>query len=224
MKTQKSILMKLHLGCGQYYLEGYTNIDYPSTEHTVMANKMKVDRYADLTSLNFPLASVEEIRLHHVFEHFSRAVACALLTSWNSWLTIGGKIRIEVPDFEKTGKVALSRFSSDREKGIALRHIFGSQEAHWAIHFEGYTPASLKKMLSAFGFKPIEVVKNSHAGTYNIDITAVKEKNLTTDEAYKAAEKYLSNYMVADVESERFMLGVWLTDFQNQLKKTIASN
>lgn len=216
--------MKLHLGCGQYYLEGYTNIDYPSTEHTVMANKMKVDQYADLTSLRFPSQSVEEIRLHHVFEHFSRAVACALLVSWSSWLKVGGKLRIEVPDFEKTGKVALSRFSSEREKGIALRHIFGSQEAHWAIHFEGYSPASLKRMLSTFGFKPVEVKKNSHAGTYNIDITAVKERNLSTEDALKAAKTHLSNYMVDDAASEQVMLDVWLNNFQDQLKKTIASN
>lgn len=215
--------MKLHLGCGQYYLEGYTNIDYPSSEHTVMSG-LKADQYTDLTTLRYAPQSIDEVRLHHVFEHFSRATACALLVSWNSWLTKGGKVRIEVPDFEKTGKVALSRFSSARAKGIALRHIFGSQEAHWAIHFEGYTPASLKNMLKTFGFKPTEVKKNSHSGTYNIDITATKEKSLSPEEADKAAEHYLRNYMVADVDSERHMLQVWLNEFKNQLKKSIALN
>jgi len=210
--------MKLHLGCGQYYLEGYTNIDYPSSDHTVNAG-LKADLYTDLTTLDYPAHSIEEVRLHHVFEHFSRAVACALLVTWNSWLKMGGKIRIEVPDFQKTGRVALSPFSSKKAKGVALRHIFGSQEAHWAIHFEGYTPSSLKSMLSAFGFKPIITQKNSHSGTYNIDITAEKVKNLTTEEALKAATSYLSDYMVADVESERHMLGVWIQDYTNQLKK-----
>lgn len=215
--------MKLHLGCGQYYLEGYVNIDYPSTDHTVMTG-LKADQYSDLTSLRYPNQSIDEIRLHHVFEHFSRAIACALLAGWNSWLKTGGHLRIEVPDFEKTGKVALSRFSSEREKGIALRHIFGSQEAHWAIHFEGYTPSSLKNMMKLFGFNPVDVKKNSHSGTYNIDITAEKVKNLSTEEANRAAEKYLRNYMVADVESEQQMLQVWLNDYANQLKKTIALN
>lgn len=45
--------MKLHLGCGQYYLEGYKNIDYHSTDYTVNAG-LKADQYTDLTTLSFP--------------------------------------------------------------------------------------------------------------------------------------------------------------------------
>lgn len=63
--------LKLHLGCGEVYLDGYRNIDYPPSEHTVQT-QTKVDEYADiLRELVYPRASIEEVRLHHVFEHFT---------------------------------------------------------------------------------------------------------------------------------------------------------
>ena len=85
--------MKLHLGCGQRYFEGYVNIDYPQSEHTVQ-QKSVADQFANLMELRYRKGTIDEVRLHHVFEHFPRATACALLASWNSWLKIGGILRI----------------------------------------------------------------------------------------------------------------------------------
>ena len=79
---------KLHLGCGQRYLEGYVNIDFPAAEHTVQEQSV-ADRHADLLCLSYPAGSIDEIRLHHVFEHFDRHTACALMASWQSWLKVG---------------------------------------------------------------------------------------------------------------------------------------
>lgn len=213
--------MKLHLGCGQRHFEGYVNIDYPLSEHSVQQTSI-ADEYANLLELRYKPGSIEEVRLHHVFEHFPRAVACALLYSWNTWLKKSGTLRIEVPDFEKTGKVALSRFSSKKAKAVALRHIFGSQEAHWAVHFEGYTPSSLTEVMQLYGFKVSEVKKNSHLGTYNIDISAIKIKDLSITEALHVTKTHLGGYLVADVESERLMLDIWMKDYEKQVQQTVA--
>jgi hypothetical protein len=78
--------MKLHLGCGQVYLKGYVNIDYPSSEHTVQ-HKSVADRLTDISQLTFPTSSVEEVRLHHVFEHFRRPQISARVACWNGWAT-----------------------------------------------------------------------------------------------------------------------------------------
>ena len=213
--------MKLHLGCGQRHFEGYVNIDYPLSEHSVQQTSI-ADEYANLLELRYKPNSIEEVRLHHVFEHFPRAVASALLYSWSTWLKKGGTLRIEVPDFEKTGKVALSRFSSKKAKAVAMRHIFGSQEAHWAVHFEGYTPASLSNVMELYGFKVSEVKKNSHLGTYNIDVIATKVKDLSTAEAASITRNYLNGYLVAEVESEKLMLDIWMSDYEKQVKNTVA--
>ncbi len=214
--------MKLHLGCGQRYLEGYVNIDYPLTEHSVQ-QKSVADELADLKELRYKSGSVDEVRLHHVFEHFSRATACAFLAGWNSWLKQGGTVRIEVPDFEKTGKVALSKWSSLKEKSVAIRHIFGSQEAHWAVHYQGYTPTSLSAFVKQFGYKAEGINKNSHLGTYNIEIIASKAKAISKDDFLKITADYLSNFLVDFSESEKLMLETWIQEYKMQVDKTFAT-
>lgn len=95
--------MKLHLGCGQRYFEGYVNIDYPLTEHSVQQTSV-ADELHNLFDLRYKKETIDEVRLHHVFEHFSRAQACAMLAAWNSWLKPGGIVHIEVPDFDRTAR------------------------------------------------------------------------------------------------------------------------
>jgi len=215
--------MKLHLGCGQRYFEGYVNIDYPLTEHSVQQTSV-ADEFANLLELKYAVATVDEVRLHHVFEHFSRATASAMLSGWNSWLKKGGIVHIEVPDFEKTGKVALGRFTNKKAKAVALRHIFGSQEAHWALHFEGYTPASLSAFIELYGFRTKEILKNNHLGTYNVEVIAEKVRDLTKAECDKLTETRLRDYMVADVDSERILLKTWMDDYRAQVEKTFSVN
>lgn len=210
--------MKLHLGCGQRYLAGYVNVDFPPASHTVQENNI-ADLHADILSLNYPPGTVEEVRLHHVFEHFPRPVACALLAAWYSWLKPGGKIHIEVPDLHKTARVMLSPFKSLKSQAVAERHIFGSHEASWAVHCEGYTPAMLKKFVESFGFKVIKIMKNNWRGIYNFELIAEKnEKKLTVEQFEAITEIFLKNFLVDYSESEIKLLKVWLDLYNKQVK------
>src|SRR6185369_2221030 len=114
--------MKLHLGCGQRYLDGYINIDFPSSSHSIQETSV-ADLHADILSLHYPEKSVEEIRSHHVFEHFPRPIACALLAGWYLWLKEGGLLRIEVPDFRRTAQRLLNPFLSFKKRAVAERHL-----------------------------------------------------------------------------------------------------
>ncbi len=90
--------LRLHLGAGETLLPEYVNVDYSSEHHNVMS--VRPDFAADITRLAFPQKSVDEVRLHHVFEHFNRIVALGLLIRWYQWLKPGGRLTIETPDFE----------------------------------------------------------------------------------------------------------------------------
>lgn len=210
--------MKLHLGCGQRYLKGYLNIDFPSSKHTVQP-KSVADRCDDIFSLNYPIESIDEVRLHHVFEHFTRPVACALLTNWYSWLKPAGKIHIEVPNFYKTSRIILNPFSSFNKKAIAERHLFGSHEASWAAHCEGYTPDTLKKIVESFGFKTIKIKKNSWRGTYNFELLAIKDNSFLQSDFKQIALQYLSNFLVDESATEQALLQVWMDTYRHYIKK-----
>jgi predicted SAM-dependent methyltransferase len=209
--------LKLHLGCGERYLDGYVNIDYPPSEHTVQANT-KVDQYTDILSLRYVPETVEEVRLHHVFEHFPRATALALLAGWWSWLKVDGTLRIEVPDFERTAWAVLNPFSHKKARFVGLRHIFGSQEAGWAVHMDGWSAQSMRDVLSLFGYNVKEVKRKAWRGTYNIDVLAQKMPvKMFPVDFERAAQVWLKQYTVDDGISEQKMLGVWMKQYNTQI-------
>ena len=213
MKTETLLAPRLHLGCGNRYLSGYVNIDYPPDETTIETDGRKVDIYSDIMTLKYKNSSVSEVRSHHVFEHFDRPTALALLAVWNRWLVMGGQLRIEVPDIQKTFLSFLFSFWSRRRRMVAIRHIFGSHEAHWAIHKEGWTKSTLIPALKAFGFEVAAIDKNSWRGTYNLEITATKVKELSMEEFMSAAKEVLSDYLLDLEQTESQILNLWLKAF-----------
>lgn len=214
--------MKLHLGCGQVYLDGYTNIDFPISKHTVQ-QKSVADQFADLTILNYKAGSIEEVRLHHVFEHFIRPVALAMLASWHSWLKSDGTLHIEVPDFDATALRILSPLTNDHDKKVGLRHIFGSNEAPWATHYEGWSKKRLSEAFAAMGFVTISSKKNSYLATHNITVIAKKSESTFTKKEYaQRARTYLSGFMVDDSDFETRLLEIWMKQFDKQLDKGLA--
>lgn len=143
---QKSL--KLHLGCQEKYLEGYVNIDLPQEAHTVQ--KAKVDVYADVRTLSYQAESVDEVRSHHLLEHFSRQEALLLLARWHKWLKMGGVLHVETPDFEESAKKFLS--GSLDEQFMFARHIFGSHEADWAYHKDFWSENKYTFVLRELGY------------------------------------------------------------------------
>lgn len=208
--------MKLHLGCGQIYLDGYTNIDYPLDHHSVQT-KSVADKLADITKLKYKKDSISEVRLHHVFEHFDRSTASALLAVWSSWLSEDGIVRIEVPDFARTAASVFSPLTSNRVKSVGMRHIFGSQEAEWAVHYYGWTEARLTDLYKKMGYQIVSVKKNSWKGTFNIEVIGKKDITLSKQSAIKRCKEWLSQFMVDNSKGEKDLLKYWTERSKKQI-------
>lgn len=150
--------VKLHLGCQEKYLKGYINIDLPPEKHSVQ--EVKADKYADVRELVYEEASVDEIRSHHLLEHFSRQEALVLLSRWHKWLKIGGVLVVETPDFEESAEKFVS--SSLDDQFVLARHIFGSHEASWAYHKDFWSEQKFRYVLESLGFGKFRFEKFSN--------------------------------------------------------------
>jgi|GEM_PF-1561645 len=210
--------LRLHLGCGENHFEGYINIDYRLSEHTVQTAS-GADFFADITTLAFPAETVDEIRLHHVFEHFDRATALAMLIKWNRWLKIGGKIHIETPDFIGNIKTLLSNPSWLVKMGI-IRHIVGSHEASWAYHVDQWFAERFEHTLRKLGFDNIQIEHVSwqrEPYLSNVHAIARKSRQLTLNELLQSADELLWESTVSP--NETTLHEVWKKQLREAINK-----
>ena len=141
--------VKLNLGCGADYKQGYINIDR-------YAINFKTDRSFDCNlPLDFSNESVEEILAIHLLEHLSFTGLNRVMASWYRVLTKGGKLIIEIPDFNEILKMALK----DKKDDKILTWIFGLQDRPGETHFWGWNKERLKGLLEKSGFKDIKFVE-----------------------------------------------------------------
>lgn len=203
---------KLHLGCGEVRLENYINIDFPPSEHTVQ-KKAAADVYANITQLCFKPEQISEIRLHHVFEHFDRPTALALLAAWHQWLTPQGELIIETPDLERSIDLLRNPQHSFQEKQIVLRHLFGSHEASWAVHYDGWYEEKYRWALSALGYEILKVEHSEWKMTRNITVQARRGASLSNADIAARAKKLLRSSMVDNAASEESLWQQWCSQF-----------
>jgi len=235
--------LRLHLGAGEQILRDYVNIDYPSERHNVM--KVRPELAADITTLAFPPNCVDEVRLHHVFEHFNRVVALGLLIRWQRWLKPGGGLHMETPDFAGEAQTFLQdlpdlaqrqsfltgplrrlmrrggqpqkRSFSDRMS--AIRSLEGDQTAAWGYHVGHWFAERFQQTLGSLGFENISIEQNlsGHVpALHNLSVTATKGADRSEDEQLEAAYALLWHSTVA--EAERPTWEIWCAQLRQFLR------
>ncbi len=185
--------IRLHLGCGENYLAGYTNVDLPVEHQTVM--QTRADLYADVRTLNYAENSVSEVRTHHMLEHFSRQEAIKLLLRWRRWLRADGVLHVETPDFEE----GVKRFTSGNmhTKFAVARHLFGSQEAAWAFHLDWWGEEKFRFVLPRLGYEIIELEKRaSYLGRIPIEKVGAAINRFAPESVKNATGDRLDNIIV----------------------------
>ena len=211
--------IKLHLGCGTRHINGYINIDFPPEQHTTQ-QIVAADIFADVLQLKFPSNSIQEIRSHHLFEHFDRPTALALLCKWHEWLEINGILTIETPDLEACVHILSSKNYTYQQKQITMRHLFGSHEASWAYHYDGWYAEKFLHTLSLIGFEITEVKQISNPGYElipNIQIKARKKIDHSLEEYASFATSLLKESLVNNKETK--MLKSWQDSFNRAITK-----
>lgn len=137
--------MKLHIGCGDKYLEGFKHYD---------ARKIsdKIDYIGNADDLSiFSDNSIEEIYACHILEHFKRHEVDNVLKEWNRVLIPYGILRVAVPDFEAI--VGYYNDTGDVYKIMGL--LYGGQNYEYNFHYVCFDYKSMSERLSNAGFENI---------------------------------------------------------------------
>lgn len=209
--------MRYHLGCGSIYIEGYHNVDFPPENHIVNKN-IRVDQYANILTMKMQQCS--EIRSSHVFEHFNYMDSLYLLYKWYNVLSIGGTLRICLPDVEA---LALELNNASVEKSFRIiRYLYGSHEDPWAYHVNGWTKKTLSYVLEKIGFKIVQVnqfgPRDSEYPNCSLEIFAEKSTNKNKGNIEEIILSLFMLYKNGDTEFENSLEKHFQNNFLNRLK------
>jgi predicted SAM-dependent methyltransferase len=136
--------MKLHIGSGKKYLEGWVNLD--------ILTENKVDIIDDASKLSkIEDDSCDIIYASHILEHFGRHDYFKVLQVWYSKIKKDGILRIAVPDFESV--VGYYNETKDIKKLIGL--VSGGQKNSYDYHFMIFDRELLTDSLLKCGFSEV---------------------------------------------------------------------
>lgn len=139
---------KLHLGCGERFLEGYIHIDFNYYPH--------IDYQCSIDNLYmFEDNSIDLIYSSHNIEYFDRDEIITVLQEWKRVLKKGGILRLAVPDFESLIKI----YNKTKNLGSILGPLYGKWKMNDSTHLYHktvYDFKDLKNILLNTGFKNIK--------------------------------------------------------------------
>lgn len=142
--SSNAVPLKLHLGCGSKYINGFYHIDaiqYPHVDHQGF-----VDRLEFLAN-----NSVELIYASHVLEHFARNEVDYVLREWHRVLRPGGILRLAVPDFKACARLYVEGKLAHGINDITGLIIGGQRNGH-DFHHIIFDEESLTARLRNIGF------------------------------------------------------------------------
>ncbi len=156
--NQKSVPIRLNLGCGDKILDGYVNVDIVQER----AGKQP-DVNCDIRDLSvFPANHCDEILAVHVVEHFWRWEVEQVLREWVRVLKPGGKMILECPNLISACEEFLrdpDRASMPGPEGQRTMWVFYG-DPRWTdplmVHRWGYTPRSLGLLMQTVGLIDIQ--------------------------------------------------------------------
>ncbi|MCL5797126.1 MAG: methyltransferase domain-containing protein [Gammaproteobacteria bacterium] len=138
--------MKLHLGCGSKYIEGFVHVDIMQHDH--------VDHIAKVDNLPFDDNSADLIYASHVLEHFGRNEFQNVLKEWHRVLKVGGILRVAVPDFQAVAELyCAGKLPNGLIQVMGL--VCGGQRNEWDYHKVIFDKVFLTQNLEHIGFHSI---------------------------------------------------------------------
>lgn len=158
--------MKLNIGCGTDYREGFCNIDGSDA-------LSRVDKVIDISSESlldhFKAGEIDFILANDIVEHHFHWEAVRILKEFHTLLKVGAEVEIRVPDSE----YIIKSWRLNVEQKLTL--LFGGQDVpqgrdesmdrsrslfpHFFCHKYGWTQERMANTLKEIGFSNVRTMR-----------------------------------------------------------------
>jgi len=153
--------LRLNLGSGIDYREGFLNIDLFDTS---------ADASWDIRKLPLNNGTVAQIVAYDVIEHIGLNDIIPMLKEWHRVLKNNGEVIILTPDMASVCEA----FLKNPEDDWSYAPIYGNQDGEGQFHKCGFTPKRLFKMLGYAGFRSVATAYFAQGGVNHIYCKATK--------------------------------------------------
>jgi predicted SAM-dependent methyltransferase len=166
--------VKIDFGCGKHTRDGFYCIDAQRNPKAPRAPDLIYSaRFRDGGELieQIPLgdACADELHSYHVVEHVYAWESPALVREFRRLLKPGALLVLELPNIEWAAKNLLSGMSEQ----MAMWPLYGDpgHRDPYMCHRWGYTPKTIKALLSQCGFTDINILPpKTHGAKANRDM------------------------------------------------------
>lgn len=144
---------------------------------------MKPDVICDVRYLPVPKDTFDIVFSSHTLEHFGWVSVDKVLKEWTRVLKVGGELRIVVPNLRDVAQ----RILDDTMVPTDFWILYGEQDYPKNFHAVGFTPKTLRDLVSSLGvYENIQVREGAvgqqqGANSWNLQIKATKVRNLELD-------------------------------------------
>jgi hypothetical protein len=139
--------IKLNLGCGHDYRDGWVNVDINQWHRT--------DIICDVTWLK-PIVDLhaDHVLAQDILEHIPRTSVLTALTEWNRVLRLGGTIEVRVPDLQALVKLMdTPEYNHLVGHEMLIQSCYGTQSYTGDFHLAGFTELTLRAQMEQAGFR-----------------------------------------------------------------------
>lgn len=134
--------IRLNLGCGSMYLEGYVNVD---------KYNLKADIKADIVKLPFANDTVESVLMSHVIEHIPWKKHVDVFEEVYRVIQQDGVLQLAYPEFSACAEMFITN-KDGKKWSWWVQTLYGHQMAEGQAHLAPADTEHFIDMLSQIGF------------------------------------------------------------------------
>jgi predicted SAM-dependent methyltransferase len=166
--------IKVIIGTRTWIDETWTHVDIDSRPLTAAdGSRHPVDVVCDARKLNLPDNYADFVFTSECLEHFPWREYPKVLAEWCRIVKVGGRIRVEVPDFLLACKQILEGDSLETDR--AMQQIFFAEQLNeYDFHYVGLTPRMLTDDFDKLNFEVERIERGSDWGWLMVQAVKLK--------------------------------------------------